>query len=134
MRVTVPVELFPPTIVPGDLVSDERVAAFTVSVAWALLPPRLALITEVVFAVTLSVAVLKTVDELPAGTITVAGTVAAAVLLLVSVTEAPPAGAAVFSWTVPVELFPPTTVVGVRDTDETPSEGVIVRGALAVAP
>ena len=40
----------------------------------------------------------------PAGTVTLAGTVAAAVLLLISCTTAPPAGAAVFSVAVPVAL------------------------------
>ena len=48
----------------------------------------------------------------PAVTMTLAGTWAAAVLLLCNVTVAPPAGAAPFSVTVPVELFPPTTDVG----------------------
>ena len=48
----------------------------------------------------------------PAVTMTLAGTWAAAVLLLCKVTVAPPAGAAPFNVTVPVELFPPTTDVG----------------------
>src|SRR5215472_5215828 len=50
----------------------------------------------------------------PAATVTEAGTVAAAVLLLVSVTTAPPAGAAVPSVTVPVLPAPPVTVPGLR--------------------
>src|SRR2546422_3052426 len=53
----------------------------------------------------------------PAGTVTLAGTVAAE-LSLDSATCAPPAGAGPSSVAVPVELLPPVTVVGF-----TPSEG-----------
>ena len=49
---------------------------------------------------------MKVVLVLPAGTVTLAGTVAAAVLPLVSVTTAPPEGAASFKVTVPVEDVP----------------------------
>jgi hypothetical protein len=55
----------------------------------------------------------------PAVTVTLAGTVAAAVLLLPSVTAAPPAGAALLNVTVPVEDAPPITVAGLTDTEET---------------
>lgn len=55
----------------------------------------------------------------PAATVTLAGTRAAAVLLLESTTMAPPAGAAALSVTVPVEEFPPTTLVGFTVSDET---------------
>ena len=49
-------------------------------------------------------------------TVTLIGTVAAA-LLLPSVTSAPPAGAGPLSVTVPVDEFPPRTDVGVNDTE-----------------
>ena len=55
----------------------------------------------------------------PAATVTFAGTVAAAVLLLPSVTTAPPAGAALLNVTVPVEEAPPVTAAGLTDTEET---------------
>jgi hypothetical protein len=47
----------------------------------------------------------------PAATVTLEGTLAAAVLLLESATCAPPDGAAPLSVTVPVEEFPPVTLV-----------------------
>jgi hypothetical protein len=48
----------------------------------------------------------------PAGTVTLAGTVAALVLLLDSVTTAPPDGAALVRLAVPCEVLPPTTLAG----------------------
>jgi hypothetical protein len=54
----------------------------------------------------------------PAATVTLAGTLAAVVLLLDSVIVAPPAGAAPLSITVPVEEFPPLTLVGFSVIEE----------------
>src|SRR4029077_15423860 len=54
----------------------------------------------------------------PATIVTLDGTVAAAVLLLEIATVAPPAGAAPLSVTVPVEEFPPITVVGFSESEE----------------
>jgi hypothetical protein len=51
-----------------------------------------------------------------ATTVTLAGTCAAAVLLLDRVTTAPPAGAALVSVTVAVDVVPPTTVMGLTVT------------------
>jgi len=48
----------------------------------------------------------------PAGTVTLGGTCAAAVLLLDSVTIAPPDGAGPVNFTVPVDEVPPITEVG----------------------
>src|SRR5438552_15313475 len=73
----------------------------------------------------------------PAATVTLAGTVAVDVLLLVRVTAAPPAGAGPLSVTVPVEDCPPLGA-GVRSSLD---EGVAGAGvgatamaALVVAP
>ena len=55
--------------------------------------------------------------DCPAATVTLAGT-AAAVLLLPSVTTAPPVGATALNVTVPVEPAPPVTLVGFNDTEE----------------
>ena len=48
----------------------------------------------------------------PAGTVTLAGTLAARGRLLPRLTATPPAGAAALKRTVPVEGVPPTTLVG----------------------
>jgi hypothetical protein len=67
----------------------------------------------------------------PAANATVAGTWAAAVLLLLSVTTAPPAGAGPLSVTVPVDEVPPVTDVGFMLTEPTPG-GVTVKVVFSV--
>ena len=63
---------------------------------------------------TTDVLTLNVVLAAPAGIVTLAGTLAAE-LLLVSATMTPPAGAAALSVTVPVEdCSPPITLVGLR--------------------
>src|ERR1700687_4923250 len=69
--------------------------------------------------VTAVVVTEKVAAVCPAATVTLAGAVATAVLLLPSSTVAPPAGAAPFSVTVPCELPPPVTLGGVMDKEET---------------
>jgi hypothetical protein len=85
---------------------------------------------------------LKVALVAPAGIVTVEGAVATEGLLLTSDTEIPPLGATPLSFTVPVEVLPPTTVVGVTDSEyndgvvtvrvadfmETPLLAVIVTG------
>src|SRR4051812_40180268 len=53
----------------------------------------------------------------PSGTVTVAGTLATVELLLDRITAVPPAGAGAATVTVPVEVAPPATVVGLREKD-----------------
>jgi hypothetical protein len=60
----------------------------------------------------------------PAATVTLEGTLAAAVLLLESVTSAPPDGAGPLNVTVPVEdCVPPITLVGLSVSDESVTAG-----------
>src|SRR5260370_225082 len=54
----------------------------------------------------------------PAAIVTLDGVLATFVLLLESVTTAPPEGAAPLSVTVPVEEFPPATLVGFTESEE----------------
>src|SRR5947208_15985288 len=68
---------------------------------------------------TIDVFTVKFALLLPAGTVTLEGTLAAA-LLLESVTCAPPAGAGPLKVTVPVDdCTPPTTLVGFNVSEET---------------
>jgi hypothetical protein len=84
-------------------------------------------------ATTESVVTLNVADEAPEGTVWLAGTVAAFVLLLESATRAPPAGAAPVRRIVPEDGAGPTTLTGFRVRDERPA-GVIVSAAVPVAP
>jgi hypothetical protein len=54
----------------------------------------------------------------PAATVTLEGTLAAVVLLLESVTCAPPDGAGPLNVTVPVEELPPVTLAGFSESEE----------------
>lgn len=68
----------------------------------------------------------------PPATETLAGTCAAGTLLLCSVTVAPPVGAAPFNVTVPVELAPPTTELGLLLIDDR-AGGLTVRDTTRLA-
>ena len=75
-------------------------------------------------AVTALVLIVNVALVAPAATVTLEGTVAAAVLLLESATVAPPAGAAPLNVTVPVEdCVPPITLVGLSVSDESVAGG-----------
>lgn len=86
----------------------------------------LVLVTEFVLTVKVAVVAL-------AATVTLEGTVATVVLLLVSVTTAPPAGAGPLSVTVPVDGFPPVTELGLR-ISELGTGAFTVRVAVFVVP
>ena len=69
-------------------------------------------------AVTALVLTVNVALVAPAATVTLEGTLAAPVLLLERVTCAPPDGAGPLSVTVPVEEFPPVTLVGFSEREE----------------
>ena len=86
-----------------------------------------------VLAPTGLVVTVKVAVVLPATTVTLPGTCATVILSLVSATTVPPAGAALLNTTVPVDEFPPRTLVGFSVTE--PSVvGVTVKPADWVAP
>ena len=71
----------------------------------------------------------------PLATATLVGTVAAAGLLLDSVTTAPPDGAALDNVTVPVAGLPPVTLAGLRESAESVRlVGLTVNVAVRVIP
>jgi len=116
-RVTVPDELAPPVTDVGFRAALSSVGAVTVSAAVLVVEPRTALIVAETLAVTPVVEVVKVAVVLPEATVTDAGTVTPlAVLLLERLTAVPPVGAGLESVTVPVELVPPITEVGLRVT------------------
>ena len=73
-------------------------------------------------AETARVATIKVALVAPAGMVTLAGTVATAVLPLDKETSAPPLGACALRVTVPVEEDPPDTLVGLNVTDDSLAE------------
>jgi len=100
----------------------------TVSSAVFVTPPYVAEIVTVLVLLTRAVRTVNVAEDRPAGTVTLAGTEATPGLLLFSVTIAPPVGAAAVSLTVPVELKPPRTSVGLSVSDDsfTPADGTTV--------
>jgi hypothetical protein len=70
-----------------------------------------------VLAATGAVVILNVAVVAFGAIVTLTGTLAAAVLLLPSVTTAPPPGAGPFSFTVPVDELPPWTDVGLNVTE-----------------
>ena len=138
LKVTVPVEDVPPIGFAGLRPSAVSVGAggVTVSEAVRVVPPSVAEMVTEVDAVTELVLTVKVAVVAPAGTVTLAGTVAMLVLLLESDTTVPPLGADALSVTVPVEELPPVTLVGLRPSEVSvgPAGGVTVSEAVRVVP
>ena len=76
--------------------------------------PRDALIFTVILRLPLVVVIEKLAVELPESIVTVAGTTARYGWLLDNSTTIPSEGAGALSATVPMEVAPPTTAVGLR--------------------
>lgn len=114
LRKMVPVTLWPPVTVAGESPREDGTTGggggVTVS-AVLLVAPKVPVMVTDVDAVTDTVLTVKVTLVAPAGTVTLAGTLAAAELSE-SVTTAPPVGAAAVKMAVPCEVSPPTTSVG----------------------
>jgi hypothetical protein len=81
--------------------------------------PKVAVIVGVVLIVTEDVATGKLAEVAPAETTTFPGVGATAGFVLLRVTVVPALGAGPVKVTVPVELFPPVTLVGDKINDDT---------------
>ena len=132
MSVKVPVEDAPPETVLGFNVKEANAAGLTVIVV-VRVPRKFPVIVTTAEVDTPRVVMLNDALVAPLGMVTVAGTFAAAVLLLCSETTAPPAGAGPFKVAVPVALLPPTTIEGVFETVRSVA-AVTVSGVVTVAP
>jgi hypothetical protein len=84
--------------------------------------------------VTELVVIVKVALLAPEAMLTLAGTVAAAVLLLDSIITTPDDGAAALSVTVPCDGLPPTTVVGFRVNEVSAVAGATESEAVSVTP
>lgn len=120
LRKTVPVALVPPGTLVGLTETDCKSGGAFGSGARLMkndlvTPPAVAIMFADAASVTGAVAIVKLLALFPAATVTVGGTWAAA-LSLISATEAPPAGAGMTSWTVPVSESPPITDDGFMPT------------------
>ena len=108
LSVTVPVAVPPPVTLPGDMPSelsaDAAAAGFTEMVAVRVAPKYDAVIVDELTAVTVPVVIANVAETEPDGTVTAAGTVAAAVSELKSETTTPALGAGALSVTAPVAV------------------------------
>jgi hypothetical protein len=118
LSVTVPVEEEPPVTLLGLSTIEDRVggvpAGVTVSVAVCVDVPKVAVIVAEVVVVTAVVFTANVALVAPAATVTLAGTVAAG-MLLERDTVAPPYAPGPLRVTVPVEGDPPVTLLGLSD-------------------
>lgn len=114
LKTTVATEAVPPVTEAGLRVSEETMGdASTVTLVVAVVASGKVALNVALDSVFVATEVIGNVALIaPAGTNTVAGTMISAGALLLSVTLAPPTGAAVLSCTVPVADVPPSKVLG----------------------
>jgi hypothetical protein len=129
LRVTVPVDGLPPATVDGfKLKADKAGVGVIVKAAVFVTPLKAADMLATVDEATVFVPILKLAVVAPCGTVTDGGTVADA-LLLERVTTILAAAAPV-SVTVPVDEFPPTTLVGFTVSEDSATVELELKVAL----
>lgn len=131
-RATVPDTTVPPSTEVLERFRVLNTTGFTVIVAPTLAPFNFAKMSEVATTVTIGVVTEKVAEVFPLSILTVAPTVAAAVLVE-EILMVVSANAGALSVTVPVDFFPPITLVGFRVTEAIPG-AVILKGRLWVSP
>jgi hypothetical protein len=123
-RIARPVDTVPPVTLAGSRVKDEssKGGRHTMSSSEIATPPLAAVILTNAAPIwggsTGFVDIVKLALIAPGATITLAGRVAAQVMLLERLTTAPPAGAGTLSVTVPVDAFPGVTPPGLKLREE----------------
>ena len=132
-NVAVPVALFPPAMVAGLTVTVAREFGTMVSTAVLVMPAYVAEIDDEALAVTTTVVMVNLALLAPAATVTLAGTVATAVLVLARLTTTPPVGALPVSVAVPLTAFPPAVLVGLSVSDDK-TGGTTVRSRKELTP
>jgi hypothetical protein len=133
LRVTVPVDVTPPTTEVGLKVTEDGTGGVTVSVPVAVVPAKVAETLTLVDVALHVVVAVKVAEEAPAATVTLAGTPTTLLLALARETTIPPVGAIPLRVTVQVDENPPTTEVGLKLT-ELGTGGVTVRLPVRVTP
>jgi len=129
LRVTAPVDELPPTTVDGFKLNDSNAGAgVKVNAAIFVMPLNAADILATVGEVTDFVPILKLALVAPCGTVTDGGTVADALSLERVTTRL--AVAAAVSVTVPVDEFPPITLVGFTESEDSATVEVELKFAL----
>lgn len=132
LRISVPTAVVPPTTDAGEIVRLVRVTGLIVRVTAIDVDPADAVILAGVDEVTAFVVIENVADDVPPGTVTVAGA-AAEVELDLRVTLKPAGGAFPPSVNVPTEDLPPVTLVGAI-VNKVRAIGFTVRTAVTFAP
>jgi hypothetical protein len=134
-NVTVAVGISPRgTLIRSSVIENAWIEGATVCIAVFEVPPDVAVMVTFVFVATVNVVTEKVVDEAPAGTVTLAGTVAAARFELVNVTTVPPGTPTPFNATVAVDVEDPKAVDGARATESGIGTAEVVSVAVRLKP
>jgi len=123
-----------PLPAPGLTLNPKLDGALMISPNVAVPPAYMALSVTGVEEATVPAVTVKVVEVAPDATVTNAGTVAAEVFELESVTRAPPIGAAAVKMTVPVPDWPLTIMLGAETPLRAAGAGLTVRPNVSLTP